>query len=91
MIRVNPSHEFVIRQVRALGGWVGASNYAKQLLLSATTPALPYNQAVVKAKEICQKENVNTRRQWLQIKPENRDGLPANPDKVYANKGWVDW
>jgi len=66
------------------GDWLGTGRIADK-----KKQFLPYEQA----RQIIQELKISTRESWRQfLKDENRPAnIPANPDNVYKNKGWIDW
>jgi hypothetical protein len=51
---------------------------------------LPFDQALLVARDLAKQNGVNTERKWIYFKP-LPDGLPVWPSHTYKHAGWVSW
>ena len=83
-IPTSPSSKYKNTGWRGWGDWLGNSN-----VKSGSIPYLDFYAARIIARGF----NLNSNKEWstyLRVKYK-KNNLPASPDSVYMNKGWISW
>ncbi len=86
-IPANPNQVYKNKGWVSMGDWLGTNNFASHLI-----NYLPFNEA----RDFARKLNLSNSAEWRQyVKTDKKPfDIPANPNQVYKNKGWVsmgDW
>jgi hypothetical protein len=69
--------------------WSGWLNYLGTTDLSKSPVILPVSY--LEAQNICLENNVFSSRDYYKRYKTVSNTIPRNPNRVYKNKGWIDW